>query len=108
MGEDETIARSLVFSIIQCLEYPDAYTCRRSIKICHRTLETVAWVDHYTELLGNHMLSTAVKVIITEPKWMVGLEWEMINLVRDIYCRLVLGQSLLFGGQGAAMEHSQN
>lgn len=106
--EDENIARFLILTIIQCLEYPDAYTCRRCIKICHRILETVAWVDQYTELLGQHMLFAAVKSIITEPKWMVGLEWEMINLVRDIYCRLVLGQTLLFGGQGVAMEHSKN
>jgi exportin-5 len=106
--EDENIARFLILTIIQCLEYPDAYTCRRCIKICHRILETVAWVEQYTELLGQHMLFAAVKSIITEPKWMVGLEWEMINLVRDIYCRLVLGQSLLFGGQGVAMEHSKN
>jgi hypothetical protein len=33
---------------------------------------------------------------------MVGVEWGMINLVRDIYCRLVLGQWLQFGGQGTA------
>lgn len=37
---------------------------------------------------------------------MVGVEWEMINLVRDIYCRLVLGQWLQFGGQGTAMQQT--
>lgn len=31
---------------------------------------------------------------------MVGLEWDMINLLRDLYCRLVLGQVLQPGGQG--------
>jgi hypothetical protein len=35
---------------------------------------------------------------------MVGIEWDMINVIRDIYCRLVLGQSLQWGGQGAAMQ----
>jgi hypothetical protein len=28
----------------------------------------------------------------------------MINVVRDIYCHLVLGQALQFGGQGSAMQ----
>jgi exportin-5 len=48
--EDERIAGYLVLTIIQCLAYPDAYTCRRSVKICHRILETTAWVDRYTQL----------------------------------------------------------
>lgn len=39
---------------------------------------------------------------------MVGVEWAMINLVRDIYCRLVLGQWLQFGGQGVAMQQPIN
>merc|ERR1712222_262406 len=38
-------------------------------------------------------------------KWMVGMEWEMINVLRYIYCRLVLGQTLQPGGQGAGMPH---
>jgi hypothetical protein len=33
---------------------------------------------------------------------MVGIELGTINLVRDIYCRLVIGQWLQFGGQGTA------
>ena len=70
--ENEQIAGYLVLTLIQCLEYPDAYTCRRCTRIVHRVLETVAWVDSYTELLGYRLFSVAVKAIITEPKWMVG------------------------------------
>ena len=70
--ENEQIAGYLVLTMIQCLEYPDAYTCRRCTRIVHRVLETAAWVDRYTELLGYRLLSVAVKAIITEPKWMVG------------------------------------
>jgi hypothetical protein len=39
---------------------------------------------------------------------MVGVEWGMINLVRDIYCRLVMGQWLQFGGQGTANQQPHN
>jgi hypothetical protein len=53
------------------------------------------------------MLASVTKNIVTEPKWMVGVEWEMINVFRDIYCRLVLGQSLQVGGQGAGSQHTQ-
>mmetsp|Transcript_24815 Transcript_24815/g.52881 ORF Transcript_24815/g.52881 Transcript_24815/m.52881 type:complete len:1461 (+) Transcript_24815:208-4590(+) len=106
--ENEQIAGYLVLTMIQCLQYPDAYTCRRCTRIVHRILETVAWVDRYTELLGYRLLSSAVKAIITEPKWMVGIEWDMINIVRDIYGRLVLGQYYLPGGQGPGLQQARD
>ncbi|GAX13879.1 hypothetical protein FisN_5Lh226 [Fistulifera solaris] len=106
--ESEAIASSLTLSIIQCLGYPDAYTCRRVTKICHRILEATAWSPHYVQLLGQQMFSQAVKNVVTEPKWMVGIEWDMINVIRDIYCRMVLGQTLQFGGQGPASQQSMS
>jgi exportin-5 len=102
--ENETIAGYLVLSIVECLNYPDAYTCRRCLRICHRILETAAWADRYTQILGTQMLTNAVRGVVYEQKWMVGIEWDMINVIRDIYCRLVIGQSLQWGGQGAAMQ----
>ena len=102
--ESESIAGNLTLAVIQCLGYPDAYTCRRNVKICHRVLETVAWSPQYSLLLGQQMFTQAVKNLVTEPKWMVGIEWEMINVVRDIYCRLVLGQIIHAGGQGIGQQ----
>lgn len=106
--ENETIAGYLVLSVVECMNYPDAYTCRRCLRICHRILETAAWVDRYTQMLGTQMLTNAVRGVVYEQKWMVGIEWDMINVIRDIYCRLVIGQSLQWGGQGAAMQASMD
>jgi Exportin-5 family len=64
----------------------------------------VAWYPRYTELLGTRMMAAAVKNIVMEPKWMVGIEWDMINVVRDIYGRLCLGQIVQPGGQGAGLQ----
>jgi exportin-5 len=102
--ENEHIAGNLCLLVIQCLGYPDAYTCRRITKICHRVIETTSWTPQYSQLLGQSMFQQAVKNIVTEPKWMVGMEWAMINVARDIYCRLILGQVLQPGGQGAAAQ----
>ena len=102
--ENEAIAGNLTLTLIQCMGYPDAYTCRRVTKICHRVLEVAAWAPHYANLLGNQMFTQAVKNIVLEPKWMVGIEWDVINVARDIYCRLVLGQYLQPGGQGPGLQ----
>ncbi len=108
--ENEAIAGSLTLTIIDSLAYPDTYTCRRITRICHRILETVAWHPRYTDLLGRRMLAAITKNIVTQPKWMVGVEWDVINVFRDIYCRLVLGQILQMGGQGPGLQqpHSIN
>lgn len=87
--ESEVIAFNVTLTVVQCLGYPDAYTCRRITKICHRILETVAWSPLYSQILGDQMFSQAVKNIVTEPKWMVGLEWDVINGT----CRAVLLRS---------------
>jgi hypothetical protein len=50
------------------------------------------------------MFTIATKNIVAEPKWMVGIEWDMINVLRDTYGRLCLGQTFLPGGQGPAMQ----
>ena len=105
---DERVAYSLASAVVDALEYPDAYTCRRCTKICHRILEACAWDTRYTQLIGSRMFGKAVKAIVTEPKWMVGIEWDMINLIRDIYVRLVLGQTLLPGGQGPAIQQPKD
>ena len=105
--ENEGIAGNLTLSLIQCLGYPDAYTCRRTVKICHRVLETVGWSTQYSHLIGQPMFTQVVKNVVTEPRWMVGVEWDMINVVRDIYCRLVLGQILQPGGQGPGQQQQQ-
>lgn len=105
---DERVAYSLASAVVDALEYPDAYTCRRCTKICHRILEACAWDARYTQLIGSRMFGKAVKAIVTEPKWMVGIEWDMINLIRDIYVRLVLGQTLLPGGQGPAIQQPKD
>ena len=106
--EDEQIAGPLLLSIIHCLSYPDAYTVRRCTKICHRVLETVAWSPSYTPLIANNMFTAAVTNIVVEPKWMVGIEWDMIHVVRDIFCRLVLGQILQPGGQGPSLQQNND
>jgi len=59
-------------------------------------------------MLGYRLFSVAVKAIITEPKWMVGIEWDMINITRDIYGRLVLGQYYLPGGQGPGLQQARD
>jgi hypothetical protein len=100
---EPNVAGPLVQTAINLLSYPDAHTTRRCIKICHRVVENCAHIPEYSNLFSQ-MFTTAVNQIVAEPKWMVGVEWDVIALIRDLYCRLVLGQALLPGGQGPGLQ----
>lgn len=108
LSEDDRVAGPLVLTIIQCMNYPDAYTCRRCTRITHRVAETTASIEQYAHILGYRLFAVVVKAIVTEPKWMVGIEWDMMALLRDLYCRLVLGQYLTPGGQGAGLQQPRS
>lgn len=41
-------------------------------------------------------------------KYYVRIEWDLINIVRDIYGRLVLGQYFQFGGQGPGLQQPRD
>jgi len=99
----DAVAGPVVMTTIACLSYPDAHTCRRAIKISHRILETCASEVKY-EAIFAQMFEACIKNILMEQRWMAGCEWDLIALVRDIYCRLVMGQSLTPAGQGPGLQ----
>ncbi|GMH80393.1 hypothetical protein TL16_g08529 [Triparma laevis f. inornata] len=106
LTQEESVAGPVVMTVINCLKYPDAHTNRRAIKICHRILESTVHLLKYENILGT-MFQTCAQQIVSEPKWMVGVEWDIIALLRDLYCRLVLGQALTPGGQGPGLQCNQ-
>ncbi len=100
---EQSVAGPIVQTIFTCLAVPDAHTCRRAVKICHRILENCAHLPMYENILSD-MFKVCINNIVQEQKWMVGCEWDYIALARDFYCRLVLGQALTPGGQGPGQQ----
>lgn len=100
---EERIAWTIIATAIDSMTYANAQNARKIYQICHVIVEYCAHQEKYEELLGK-MFTVAVSQLIAEPKWLSGSEWSLIMLIRDLYCRLVLGQALLPGGQGPAME----
>jgi hypothetical protein len=99
LRDNESVAGPIVMTSIALLTYPDAHTCRRAIKICHRILEVCATNAKYENIFAQ-MYETVIKNVLLEPMWISGCEWDLIALARDIYVRMCLGQFLMPGGQG--------
>jgi len=43
------------------------------------------------KFVGHDVLSDAIKLLIEDPPHTAGMQWDVLQLVKDIYCRLGLG-----------------
>ena len=50
-------------------------------------------MPQYRDTFGDSVFATACNLIVQEAGHMGGAEYETILLVRDVYCKLVLGFS---------------
>ncbi|CAI5742575.1 unnamed protein product [Hyaloperonospora brassicae] len=93
-----TQSPSLPFSIgailIQVICWKDTLSCRKAVALGDKLVNALHADAKYHALLGRGIFSAALQGILTEHVGHVkedGLKWEIINLVRNIYCRLALG-----------------
>ncbi|KAG5177597.1 armadillo-type protein [Tribonema minus] len=90
VASDQT-AYPMVMLVVGALCWPDGPACRGAIKCAHKITEAVWRMPKYSQVIGKSMMGAAVYALVTEPKWMVGLEWDMLQLTRVIYIKLVIG-----------------
>jgi exportin-5 len=86
-----SIAYPLAGTITAALLWPDGVQCRKAITAAHRMVGCTHAEPLFEPLLGTHLMQTAVYALVTEPKWLAGLEWDLLNLARDLYCLLAIG-----------------
>uniref|UniRef100_M4BBG1 Uncharacterized protein n=1 Tax=Hyaloperonospora arabidopsidis (strain Emoy2) TaxID=559515 RepID=M4BBG1_HYAAE len=93
-----THSPSLPFAIgailIQVICWKDTLSCRKAVALGEKLVNVLHDDRKYHALLGRGIFSAALQGILTEHVGHVkedGLKWEIINLVRNIYCRLALG-----------------
>lgn len=85
------IAYPLATSILSAILWPDSYTSQRAVKLAGRLLEVGCQEPHYEVMVGNHVFHAACHLLVSQPKWLGGSEWEVMALLRDIYCMFTLG-----------------
>lgn len=89
---------SLPFAIcailVQVICWKDTLSCRKAILLGDKLVNTLNADTKYHAMLGRDLFSAALQAILREHVGHVkedGLKWEIINLARNIYCRLTLG-----------------
>ncbi|KAL4093444.1 hypothetical protein PRIC1_010878 [Phytophthora ramorum] len=93
-----TQSPSLPFAVgailAQVICWKDTLSCRKAVLLGDKLVNVLHADTKYHALLGRDLFSAALQGILREHVGHVkedGLKWEIINLTRNIYCRLTLG-----------------
>ncbi|KAK1937826.1 Exportin-5 [Phytophthora citrophthora] len=93
-----TESPSLPFAIgailTQVICWKDTLSCRKAVLLGDKLVNVLHADTKYHALLGRDLFAAALQGILREYVGHVkedGLKWEIINLARNIYCRLTLG-----------------
>ncbi|RLN88867.1 hypothetical protein BBJ28_00007309 [Nothophytophthora sp. Chile5] len=89
---------SLSFAIgailVQVICWKDTLSCRKAVLLADKLVNVLHADAKYQTLLGRELFTAALQSVLREHVGHVkedGLKWEIINLARNIYCRLTLG-----------------
>ncbi|RMX69108.1 hypothetical protein DD238_001946 [Peronospora effusa] len=93
-----TQSPSLPFAVgailVQVICWKDTLSCRKAVFLGDKLVNVLYADTKYHTLLGRDIFSAALQSVLKEHVGHVkedGLKWEIINLARNIYCRLTLG-----------------
>lgn len=80
--------------LVQVICWKDTLSCRKAVALGDKLVNVLHADIKYHALLGRDLFSAALQGVLREHVGHVkedGLKWEIINLARNIYCRLTLG-----------------
>ncbi|KAF0690311.1 Aste57867_18292 [Aphanomyces stellatus] len=88
----EPVTRLLVHLLVGVLGWTDTLSCRRATNLLDRLVSVLFSCRVYHDLLGKDVFTAALWTLLHHFHDVDdGLKWDLINLLRNIYCRLTLG-----------------
>lgn len=105
--EHEELAFRLLLSILGALCWPDANSCRRAIAIAGVIITVGAREPKLYPALGQDLFRTLIHTILSEQKYVVGLQNELAALSCQIYRLLVLNEDIKDNGSGLPRPEQQ-
>jgi exportin-5 len=94
LTQSPTLPLAVGAILVQVICWKDTLSCRKAVLLGDKLVNVLHADAKYHALLGRDLFSAALQGILREHVGHVkedGLKWEIINLARNIYCRLTLG-----------------
>jgi len=92
--DNTDVAARLFVSVVGALSWPDNYTCRRALLLCHHVLETGCKESNLYPAFGQDLFREVLRALLSNHPWVAGCEDEMVSLICDIYRLVVIGDDL--------------
>lgn len=92
--QSTTLPFSIGAVLVQVLSWKDTLSCRKAALLGEKLVNMLHSDPRFNAMLGRDMFSALLEALLHEHVGHVkedGLKWELINLARNIYCRLSLG-----------------
>ncbi|TMW62016.1 hypothetical protein Poli38472_009509 [Pythium oligandrum] len=80
--------------LVQIVSWKDTMSCRKATILADKLVNMLHMGTQFHVMLGRDIFLASLQALLQEDAGHVkedGLKWELINLVRNIYCRLTLG-----------------
>lgn len=90
----QTLPFAIGGMLVQIISWKDSLSCRKTTILADKMVTILHNDPRYYSLLGRDFFVAALQALLYEIDGHVkedGLKWELINLTRNIYCRLTLG-----------------
>jgi hypothetical protein len=90
-GAVVTIAGEYIQACLALLSLPDTHACRRGVVLANVLLDASFQEQSLMPTIGKLFFQVALLVLVQNERWLVGMEWELTELVGNIYADYVLG-----------------
>lgn len=85
------ICTIFIESIANVLSIPDSLVLQRCVTVIEQLLERSLTDGRLVPIIAEKAFRTAVWIILHDPEYIKGFEWEVCDLVTQIYIKYVLG-----------------
>ena len=88
---NSNICTIFIESIANILSVPDSLVLQRCVSLLEQLLERSVTDTRLVPIIADKAFRTAVWIILHDPEYIKGFEWELCDLVAQIYIKYVLG-----------------
>lgn len=92
--QSATLPFSIGAILVQIIGWKDTLSCRKAALLGEKLVNMLHNEAKFNSLLGQDIFTATLEALLHEHVGHVkedGLKWELINLARNVYCRLTLG-----------------
>lgn len=88
------VTRPFVESAIALICIPDADACKFGLMLAKSLCERCLIDNRLLLAVGRDGFSAALMVLLKAEKFSVGMEWQVVDFLQEVYCGFVLGYPL--------------